>query len=63
MSGAAGEFEQAERCLRSCELLMADHDVIGAVNRANRSKNRDMNDAARLKRRPPANELISYYFK
>lgn len=33
MSGATGEFEQAERCLRSCELLLADGDVVGAVNR------------------------------
>ena len=30
---AGDEFEQAERCLRSCELLLADDDVIGAVNR------------------------------
>jgi uncharacterized protein (UPF0332 family) len=33
VNDAAGEFEQAERCLRSCKLLLADDDSLGAVNR------------------------------
>lgn len=33
MSDAAGEFDQAERCLRSSRLLLADGDTLGAVNR------------------------------
>ena len=33
MNDASGEFEQAERCLRSCALLMSDGDTLGAINR------------------------------
>ena len=33
MTDAASEFEQANRCLRSCKLLLADGDTLGAVNR------------------------------
>jgi uncharacterized protein (UPF0332 family) len=33
MSDVAGELEQAERSLRSCKLLLADDDTLGAVNR------------------------------
>ena len=33
MNDAVVEFEQAERCLRSCKLLMSDGDTLGAVNR------------------------------
>ncbi len=33
MNDAAAQFEQALRCLRSCKLLLADNDVLGAVNR------------------------------
>lgn len=33
MNDTFGEFEQAERCLRSCKLLMSDGDTLGAVNR------------------------------
>jgi uncharacterized protein (UPF0332 family) len=33
VSDASGELEQAERCFRSCKLLMSDGDTLGAVNR------------------------------
>ena len=33
MNDTAGEFEQAERCLRSSKLLLADGDTLGAINR------------------------------
>ena len=33
MNDAEIQFEQAVRCLRSCKLLLADNDALGAVNR------------------------------
>ena len=33
MNDAVAQFEQAERCLRSFKLLLADDDILGAVNR------------------------------